>query len=76
MMRPHTIFALSSGAPPAGLAGVRLSGTDAGPLLKKIAGKLPPPRMATRAQLKNFAAEENPEIIDDALVLWFPAPNS
>ena len=75
-MRPHTIFALSSGSPPAGLAVVRLSGTDAGPLLKKIAGKLPPPRMATRAQLKNFAAEENPEIIDDALVLWFPAPNS
>jgi tRNA modification GTPase len=76
MMRPDTIFALSSGAPPAGLAVVRLSGPEAGPLLEKIAGKLPLPRMATRSKLQNFTSDATSEIIDDALVLWFPAPNS
>ena len=81
MMRPRTIFALSSGAPPAGVAMVRLSGPDAGDLVTRIVGQLPVPRMATRAFLKNFDQTGvdpagGPEIIDDALVLWFPGPNS
>ena len=75
-MRPPTIFALSSGAPPAGVAVVRLSGPDAGPLLEKMIGKMPVPRMATRAHLKSIEDDDTAERIDEALVLWFPAPNS
>ena len=76
-MRPQTIFALSSGAPPAGVAVVRLSGPDAGTILEKSAGKIPDPRMATRVSLKSFDEADDPDgIIDDALVLWFPGPNS
>jgi tRNA modification GTPase len=73
MTRPATIFALSSGSPPAGVAVVRLSGPQAGPLLLDIAGSLPQPRYATRATLKD---SEQGNVIDDALVLWFPGPNS
>ena len=73
MRRPGNIYALSSGPPPAGLAVVRLSGPDAGTLLQKIAGRLPQARMATRAAIRDFTTDE---LVDDALVLWFPAPNS
>jgi tRNA modification GTPase len=81
VIRPRTIFALSSGPPPAGVAVVRLSGPDAGSLLEKIAGKLPAPRMATRVRLRDISTKfdtggADTDIIDDALVLWFPAPNS
>jgi tRNA modification GTPase len=38
-----------------------------------LAGKLPPPRAARRAHL---ADPETGERLDDALVLWFPAPHS
>ncbi|MET0969581.1 MAG: tRNA uridine-5-carboxymethylaminomethyl(34) synthesis GTPase MnmE [Tardiphaga sp.] len=68
----QTIFALSSGRPPTAIAIVRVSGPQAGETLRKIAGRTPAPRMATRATL--FAADHSP--IDDAVVLWFPGPAS
>ncbi|MBD3773617.1 MAG: tRNA uridine-5-carboxymethylaminomethyl(34) synthesis GTPase MnmE [Rhodobacteraceae bacterium] len=67
-----TIFALSSGAPPAGIAVVRVSGPAAGAALEGLAGKLPPPRMARLAQLRDGAGA----LLDEALVLWFPGPAS
>lgn len=67
-----SIYALSSAPGRAGLAVVRLSGPGAGPALLALAGRLPPPRLASRAVLKDAAAEP----IDDALVLWFPGPAS
>src|SRR5450759_1494653 len=70
--REQTIFALSSGRPPSAIAMVRVSGPQAGPALTSLAGKVPAPRMATRAMLRNA----NREPIDDAVVLWFPAPAS
>ena len=70
--REQTIFALSSGRPPSAIAMVRVSGAQAGPALTSLAGKVPAPRMATRALLRN--ADHQP--IDDAVVLWFPAPAS
>jgi tRNA modification GTPase len=70
--REQTIFALSSGRPPSAIAMVRVSGPQAGPALTSLAGKVPAPRMATRALLRN--ADHQP--IDDAVVLWFPAPAS
>lgn len=73
-MHPHdqTIFALSSGRLPSAIAIIRLSGSRAGFALQTLAGQLPRPRIATRALLRDVAGEP----IDDAVVLWFPAPAS
>ncbi|MGY3610058.1 MULTISPECIES: tRNA uridine-5-carboxymethylaminomethyl(34) synthesis GTPase MnmE [unclassified Bradyrhizobium] len=70
--RDQTIFALSSGRPPSAIAIVRVSGPQAGPALVKLAGKIPSARMATRTLLKDATGQP----IDDAVVLWFPAPAS
>ena len=68
-----TIFALSSGRPPAAIAVVRLSGASAGPVLEKLTGRLPEPRKATLARVRDPATGD---VLDEALVLWFPAPHS
>jgi tRNA modification GTPase len=70
--RDQTIFALSSGRPPSAIAIVRVSGPEAGAALKQLAGKIPTPRMATRALLSDTSHQP----IDDAVVLWFPGPAS
>src|SRR5688572_2337520 len=67
-----TIFALSSGSPPAGIAVVRVSGNGAGEALASLAGVLPPPRRAKRAELR----DADGAVLDDGLVLWFPGPNT
>jgi len=67
-----TIFALSSGAPPAGIAIVRVSGPGAGDALRTLAGAIPPARQARRSALRDLAGE----LLDEALVLWFPAPHT
>jgi tRNA modification GTPase len=67
-----TIFALSSGAPPAAIAVVRVSGPQAGPALEHLCGRLPAPRQAHLARLN--AADGT--LLDQALVLWFPGPAS
>jgi tRNA modification GTPase len=70
--REQTIFALSSGRPPSAISMVRVSGPQAGSALMSLAGKLPVPRMATRALLH----DANRQPIDDAVTLWFPGPAS
>jgi tRNA modification GTPase len=70
--REQTIFALSSGRPPSAISIVRISGPQAGTVLTSLAGKMPLPRMAARALLR----DANQAPIDDAVVLWFPAPAS
>src|SRR5438477_3772213 len=70
--RDQTIFALSSGRLPSAIAVVRVSGPQAGSTLTLLAGKIPIPRRATRALLRD--ARQQP--IDDAVVLWFPSPAS
>lgn len=67
-----TIFALSSGAPPAAIAVVRISGSRAGSALERLLGKLPRPREAKLGTLR--AADGS--MLDQALMLWFPGPNS
>jgi len=64
-----TIFALSSGALPAGIAVVRVSGPDAAQALQALAGTLPAPRRAVSATLTWQG-----ELLDRALVLWLPGP--
>jgi tRNA modification GTPase len=68
-----TIFALSSGRPPAAVAVIRISGPGARLGLTATFGRLPEPRRATFARLHDPA---NQEMIDEALVLWFPGPRS
>jgi tRNA modification GTPase len=69
----ETIFAQSSGAGRAGIAVIRISGTAAGVALTALGCAMPPPRRAVRARLADPATGET---LDDALVLWFPAPAS
>lgn len=67
-----TIFALSSGSPPAAIAVVRLSGPGAGNALRSLMGSMPEPRRAVTARLIDGEGEE----IDRALVLWLPGPGT
>ena len=66
-----TIFALSSGQPPAAIAVVRVSGPSADRALATLAASLPPPRRASLAVLRH-----GDDVLDRALVLRFPGPNS
>jgi tRNA modification GTPase len=68
-----TIFALSSGRPPAAIAVVRISGPGARSALEAMTGRMPQPRQATLARVRD---PHGGEVIDEALALWFPGPNS
>ena len=68
-----TIFALSSGRPPTAIAVVRISGPRAGDALTALASRVPEPRKAGLARVRD---PQSGEIIDEALALWFPGPNS
>ena len=68
----ETIFAVSSGALPAAIAVVRISGTAAGEALRRLAGTLPAPRRATVRLLRDAAGQP----LDRALILWFPGPDT
>ena len=69
----ETIFALSSGAPPAAIAVVRISGPGAEAALAALIGSdaLPEPRTARLAALQHEG-----EVLDNALVIRFPGPHS
>ncbi len=69
-----TIYALSSGPGLSGVAVIRISGKETSSILKLLTKKeLPNPRVATLSKIIN---SNNLELIDEALVLWFPGPNS
>lgn len=68
-----TIFALSSGAPPAAIAVVRISGPQAFAAIRVLAGSLPPPR---KASLRNLTNPAGGGLLDQALVLVFPGPET
>lgn len=73
MSAADTIFALSSGAPPAAIAIIRISGPAAFDAVRALAGRVPAPRRASLAELKH---PKNREMLDRALVLTFPGPDS
>jgi len=68
-----TIFALSSGRPPAAISVIRLSGPDAHEAGERIAGELPEPRTAAVRELRH---PQTRELLDEALVLRFDGPAS
>jgi tRNA modification GTPase len=67
-----TIFALSSGRPPAAIAVVRVSGPRAHQAGAALAGALPEPRRAAVRSLRSGGGE----LLDRCLVLRFDAPGS
>ena len=67
-----TIFALSSGAPPAAIGIIRISGSQSGAALAELAGKLPPARSPRVRTLRDWTGA----VLDTALVLWFPGPQT
>ncbi len=71
-MSTDTIFALSSGAPPAAIAVVRVSGPQAGGALTALAGRSLPPRRAVTATLRDAAGA----VLDRCLALWLPGPGT
>jgi tRNA modification GTPase len=68
----QTIFALSSGALPAGVAVVRLSGRQAFQAAAHLIGELPPARKAAVKTIRT----RNDIFIDKGLVVVFPGPAS
>src|SRR4029450_2691468 len=68
----ETIYALCSCRPPAAISVVRISGPHAGEALKTLTGKVPAPRTAMLTRIRGCEGEA----VDQALVLWFPAPHS
>lgn len=72
-LQDETIFALSSAPGRAGVSVLRLSGPSAGRALRELTGRaLPPARMASLRYIYNVSGE----VIDQPLLLWFPAPKS
>jgi len=68
-----TIFALSSGRPPAAIAVIRIAGPRARAAVEALGVKVPEPR---RVGLARFRDPASGEIIDEGLVLWFEAAKS
>ncbi len=71
-MSDDTIFALSSGPPPSGVAIVRVSGPSVRSGLETLIDSLPEPRRASLRSVRSVGGE----VIDRGLVLFFPAPES
>ena len=68
-----TIFALSSGRPPSAIAVIRISGPGARIALEATTGRVPQPRVASFARVRDPATGD---VIDEGLALWFPGPKS
>jgi tRNA modification GTPase len=72
-MAAETIFALSSGRPPAAVSIIRVSGPESHAAGQLIAGSLPDVRVASVRELRH---PESGELLDEALVLRFDGPAS
>ncbi|MBW8638350.1 tRNA uridine-5-carboxymethylaminomethyl(34) synthesis GTPase MnmE [Hoeflea sp. WL0058] len=67
-----TIFALSSGPPPSGVAVIRISGPDVRFALETMTGAAPDARRAVLANI----CDRSGKIIDRGLIIYFPGPHS
>lgn len=74
-MHEATIFALASAPGRAGVAVFRISGTQARKAISALCrpAEMPNPR---EASLRKLHHPQSSEVIDHALVLWFPGPDS
>lgn len=67
-----TIVAAATAPGAAGVAIVRLSGSDTATIAAAMLGELPPARFATLRRFCDGAGRA----LDEGIALWFPAPNS
>ena len=72
-LKQETICAIASGRSPAAIGVVRLSGLGAKGLLARCVGRVPRPR---RLGLRALRDPRDGSLVDEALVVWFPAPRS
>lgn len=72
MNSPDTIFALSSGKLPSGVAVFRLSGVRCRFVLETICGTVPQPRFMNRVAFRDMGGS----VIDRGLCVFFPYPHS
>ncbi|MEO8716928.1 MAG: tRNA uridine-5-carboxymethylaminomethyl(34) synthesis GTPase MnmE [Burkholderiales bacterium] len=69
---PDTIAAIATPPGRGAIGIVRVSGSDAPEIARRLLGSLPRPRIATLAGARNA----NGELLDEGLALYFPAPHS
>lgn len=72
MAQRDTIYALSSGGLPSGVAVIRLSGPATRVVLTRLVGSLPPPRELALRSITDLEGL----FLDRGLVVFFPAPHS
>ncbi len=70
--RPDTIVAVATPPGRGGIGVVRISGPRVPRIAERLLGKLPPPRLATKARFRDAKGRT----LDRGLALYFPAPNS
>ena len=69
-----TIYALSTGPGISGVAVIRISGPDTKFIIEKLTQKpVPKPRYASLRKINKINTSE---LIDEAIILWFPGPQS
>jgi len=69
-----TIYALSTGPGTSGIAVIRISGPEAKFAIEILTQKpIPAPRVATLRKINKINTSE---LIDECIILWFPAPQS
>lgn len=73
MTASDTIYALSSGAGRAAVAVIRISGAKASAILVGLSGSLP---AARQLALRSLIDPKTGELLDRAMVAWFPGPAS
>ncbi len=71
-MDDDTIFAPMTAQGRSAISALRLSGPGTGAALQALAGGCPSPRHASLRRLRDAAGE----VLDEAVLLWFPAPHS
>lgn len=71
-MSQDTIFALSSGSLPSGVAIIRLSGPQCRLAVEATCGRIPAPRHASLLPIR----DRNGVLLDEGLILFFPGPAS
>jgi len=69
-----TIYALSTGPGVSGIAIIRISGPETKYVIQQLTQKpIPEPREATLRKINKINTSE---LIDEGIILWFPAPES
>ena len=69
-----TIYALSSGPGISGVAIIRVSGSETENIIKLLTNKpVPRPRIASLRKINKINTSD---LIDEAIILWFPGPQS